>query len=255
MDRRTYLATGAAIGTSALAGCSFTAAASTQPPAVPQSKLDEGGWSETGEQTGQVLEQSYGPVTVTAVQHTLQYADTGLQAAVRERTLGQVDTALSVFFASHIDLSPNLDDLPVAQDRILSQVRANARDQFKQQMEKQGLTDIEKTGEGTIDIDTGETATTDELSAVFPFQGIDFEVADGSTVKIPATDIEVSARMAVWHHGDFVIVSGGAHPAENFATTVDEDLSEGVSVTVDIDLGLEPDSYHEEIGGLIAAVQ
>lgn len=257
MDRRSYLATGVAIGAGALAGCSFTAAASSAPPEIPQEKLDSGGWERTGEETGTVFEEPYGPVTVTGVQHTLQYADEALQSAVAERSLGEVQADFAVFFASHIDFSPNLDNLPagVGREEILARTRSTAREQFKQQMRDQGLQDIEKTGEGSIEIDTGETAETDKLNAVFPFQGITFDVTEEESVEIPAAEIDVAATMAVWHHGDFVIVSGGAHPTENFATSVDEDLSEGVSVSVDVDLGLQPDTYREEIRGLIASVQ
>lgn len=257
MERRTYLAIGASTATSALAGCSFTAAASTVPPDVPGDTLDAGGWEQAGEETGTVFEESYGPATITAAQHTLQFADRALQNEVNERTLGQVQASLAVFFASHIDFSPNLDELPggVGREEILDQVRANAREQFEGQMSDQGLTNIEKTGEDTIEIDTGETAETDQLSAVYPFEGISFEVTGGKSVEIPAAEIDVSATMAIWHHGDFVVIAGGAYPAENFATSVDQDLSEGVSVTVEVDLGLQSDAYREEIRSLVAGVR
>ncbi|MFC7028461.1 hypothetical protein ACFQH8_15605 [Halomicroarcula sp. GCM10025710] len=149
MNRRDYLAAGAGVGAAALSGCSFLAAAERPPPEVPQQRLDEGGWAQTNESSGTVLERDYGPVTLEAVSHTLQYVDQALQTRVADWTLGQVEAALSVFFATRVDFSPNLDNLPagVGQGEIVDQVKANSRDQFEGQMRDQGLTDIEKTGE------------------------------------------------------------------------------------------------------------
>ncbi|GGN96630.1 hypothetical protein [Haloarcula pellucida] len=258
MDRRDYLAVGASVGAAAMSGCSsFFAAAETPKPSVPSDRLESGGWEQSGENSGTVLEESYGPVTLQAVQHTLQYQDVALQQTVADRTLGRMETALSVWFASRIDFSPNLDNLPagVGQAQIVDQVQANARDQFERQMENQGLTSIERTGTGSVDIDTGETAETVNLGAVYPFEGISFDISETERVEIPPTDIGISAILAVWHHGDYVLVSGGAYPEENFEQSIDSDLSEGISVTVDIDLGLEPEAYRKEVRSLVAGVQ
>lgn len=255
MNRREYLAAGVGVGATALSGCSFLAAAETPRPDVPSDELDSEGWNQTSEESGTVLEEQYLGVTVEAVQHTLQFEDAALRQTVADRTLGEVDTALSVFFASRIDFSPNLDNLPGAQEQIVSRVEENARQQFEQQMKEQGLTDIEQTDTGTIEIDTGETADTQVLSAVFPFEGISFDVGQDQSVEIPPADIGIDATMATWHHGDYVLVAGGAHPGENYQQSIDDQLSKGISVSVDVDLGLQPSQYADEIRSLIAGVQ
>ncbi|EMA33016.1 DUF6517 family protein [Haloarcula japonica] len=257
MNRRDYLLAGATLGTAGLAGCSFLAAAEAPPPDVPKQRLEDGGWTRTDQSSETVFDRSYGPVSVEAVSSTVQYVDEQLQERVASRTLDQVQTALSVFFATRVDFSPNLDNLPagVGREELLAEVRTNARDSFEQQMEAQGLTDIEKTGEGTIDIDTGETAETVELSAVYPFEGIAFDVTDSEAVEIPASDIDISAMFAVWHHGDFVIISGGAYPVQNFEQVVESELSDGITVSVDVDLGLQPDTYRTEVRNLVTGVQ
>ncbi|RLM89434.1 DUF6517 family protein [Haloarcula sp. Atlit-7R] len=257
MNRRDYLLAGATLGTAGLAGCSFLAAAEAPPPNVPTAQLKDGGWTRTDQSSDTVFDRSYGPVSVEAVSSTVQYVDEQLQERVASRTLDQVQTALSVFFATRVDFSPNLDNLPAGAGReeLLSEVRTNARDSFEQQMEAQGLTDIEQSGEGTIDIATGETAETVELSAVYPFEGISFAVTENEAVEIPASNIDISAMFAVWHHGDFVIISGGAYPAQNFVQTVETDLSDGITVSVDVDLGLQPATYRTEVRDLVAGVQ
>ena len=257
MNRRDYLLAGATLGTAGLAGCSFLAAAEAPPPDVPTARLNDGGWTKTAQSSETVFDRSYGPVSVEAVSSTVQYADEQLQKRVASRTLDQVQTALSVFFATRVDFSPNLDNLPagVGREELLAEVKTNARDSFEQQMEAQGLTDIEKSGEGTIDIDTGETAETVNLSAVYPFEGISFDVTEDKAVKIPASDIDISAMFAVWHHGDFVVIFGGAYPAQNFEQVVENDLSDGITVTVDVDLGLQPETYRTEVRNLVTGVQ
>jgi hypothetical protein len=258
MDRRTYLATSLGAAAVGLSGCSsFTAAASVPRPVVPADRLESNGWAETADESGTIFSNDYGPVTVEGVQHTLRYEDAALRQRVADRTLGEVDTALAVFFATRIDFSPNLDNLPggIGRAEIISEVRSSAREQFEQQMRSQGLTDIETTGTGSIDIDTGETADTDNIGAVFPFDGLAFDVTDTESVEIPATDVDIEAVLGVWHHGDFVIVSGGAYPATNFAQTTETELSEGISVSVDVDLGLEPERYREAVRSLVAGVE
>jgi len=258
MNRRDYLAVGLGAAAAGISGCSsFVASAETPRPAVPTDRLQEGGWTETADDSGTVLKNEYGPVTVEAVQHTLRYEDAELRRQVTDRTLGRIDTALSVFFASRVDFSPNLDNLPggVGQAEIVEQVRQNAREQFESQMRSQGLTDIEETDTGSIDIDTGESADTDNLRTVFPFEGITFDVTDSESVAIPAADIEIEGVLAVWHHGDFVLVSGGASPAQNFQQGIETELSDGISVSIDVDLGLEPERYREEVRSLVAGVE
>lgn len=258
MDRRTYLTTGLGAAAIGLSGCSsFTAAAAAPRPAVPEDRLESGGWAETADESGTIFSNDYGPVTVEGVQHTLRYENAALRQQVADRTLGEVDTALAVFFATRIDFSPNLDNLPggIGRAEIVNEVRASARDQFEGQMRNQGLTDIETTGTGSLGIDTGETADTETLAAVYPFEGLTFDVTDTESVDIQAADVDIEAVLGVWHHGDFVIVSGGAYPAANFAQTNEAELSEGITVSVDVDLGLEPKRYRETVRSLVAGVE
>ncbi len=49
-------------------------------------------------------------------------------------------------------------------------------------------------------------------------------------------------------------MAGGAYPAENFARVTEADLSDAISVTIDVDLGLTPDAYREELFELVRNV-
>ena len=256
MDRRSYLAAATAAGSSLLAGCSFFAAASAPEPEVPADRLRQNGWERTDQTEQTVFERAYAGVTVTAVSNTVQYADAALAADVEEKSLGEVTTSLNTFFASRIDVSPALDDLPagVGEAEIVSRVDSRARTRFETQLADRGLVSIAATGERDFSVETGGTADLVEYTAAFPVDEISFRVTDGESVALDATRIEVAGYLATWDSGDYLIVAGGAHPTENYAQSVEESLSDAVTVSVNVDLGLTPDEYRSEILGYVRAV-
>jgi hypothetical protein len=255
MDRRRFLgATAAAAGATSLAGCS-TAVGSVPRPNIPQSKLDEGGWKKVSDEHRTVFERDFSGVTVTAKAHSVTYEDAALRKEIVEKTLDQVSGEFSLFSATRIDMAPGFDELPVAKDRILDQTEESARQQFEAQMENAGLSNVEQADTGTLTVDTGEDARLTTYEATFPVPTMTFPVTDDRTMEIEGDDLRVRGDLAVWQHGDFVLVAGGAHPGENFARDISKELSEAIEVSVSIDLGLTPDEYSQELRRLITAVQ
>ncbi|NIB99773.1 DUF6517 family protein [Halobacterium sp. R2-5] len=255
MNRRRFLGAAGVAGLAALAGCS-SAAGSVAPPSVPEGELSEGGWTQTDSSEETVFEQSYGPVTITATSSSVIYEDEALTADVREKTLGQVEGPLAIYSASHINFSPDLNNLPggVGRKEVLNEVEAAAEQQFEQQMRDNGLENVSKTGEEEFETDSGASPGVTTFSAEFPVGDMSYE-AGGETFELGGEPIEVAGDLAVWNDGDYVVVAGGAYPGENFATTTETDLSEAISVTVDVDLGLTPDEYRTEVRGLMAATR
>ncbi len=255
MERRRYLAAAASTGLAALAGCS-TAVGEVAPPDVPTDQLNEGGWERTDEDTRTVFEESYGPVTVTAKAHSLTYSDTALRESIREKTLGTIDAQVAVYSATHIDFGPDLNNLPggVGRAQLLDQTEQSARSQFRSRMESVGLQDITRSSTGSLTVDTGEEASVTEYEATFPVDSFSAEFR-GETLAVDLDDLSVAGTLAVWNHGDYVLVAGGAYPAQNAATSEATELSDAITVNVDIDLGLTPEAYREEVLGLITATQ
>lgn len=253
MQRRTFLAGAAAGVAGGLAGCS----ARGQPPApsIPQSMLDDGGWEQYDERVETVFERTFVGVTVTAEAHTLQFEDVALRTDVREKTLGTIDARLAVLFASRIAISPNLSSLPGARGQVLDQVESSARQQFEAQLSAAGLQDVNQSSTGSLSVDTGESARLTEYAAGFPFDGASFPVTGDASVSLPGGSIGVAGLLAVWQHGDYVLLAGGAYPAENYADSVSESLSEAITVSVDVDLGLTPDAYRSEVRDLVTVVE
>lgn len=254
MDRRRFLGATAAAGVAGIAGCS-TAVGTIPRPAVPESRLDDGGWEKVNDEHRTVFEREFAGVSVTAKAHSMTYEDAALRTEIESKTLDQVSGQFAIFSATRIDMAPNLDDVPVAKGRILDATEESAREQFRAQMTSAGLSDVSQSGTGTLAVDTGEDARLTTYEAAFAVPTMTFPVTDDRTVEIEGGDIGVRGDLAVWHHGDFVLVAGGAYPGESFARDVSKELSDAIEISVSIDLGLTPDEYGNELRGLVTAVE
>lgn len=257
MNRRAYLASVVGLSTATLAGCT-TASGSVSPPQVDETRLKDDGWELTEDETERVFEREFGGVvTVTADAYTVTYEHRALQDDLAEKTLGNVDFAPASFFASRVQFDPNIADLPagVGLKELMEETTENAKESFEQQLRGMGLSDVEEREETSLEIDAGETADAYRYTATYPFDAMSLQLTDDSHIEIEGGELPIDGWLAVWHHDGSVLISGGGYPAENFARTVEESLTSGIDVTVEIDLELEPDRYEEKLLALIAAVR
>jgi hypothetical protein len=255
MNRRRFLGAAGVAGLGAVAGC-MNALGTVAPPDVPEQQLEDGGWEQTDRTEQTVFEQEYGPVTVTGKSTTLTFEDTQLAQSVTEKTLGQIEGTLAMYSASHINFSPDLNNLPggVGREEVLERVDTAANEQFRQRMRDNGLENVTKTGTQRFQTDSGADAGLTTYSAEYPVGELTYETGSESfTIDVGA--IEVAGDLAVWNEGDYVVVAGGAYPFENFTKTTQKDLSDAITVTIDIDLGLTPEEYRSEVRGLMAATR
>jgi len=255
MNRRRFLGGAGVVGLGALAGCT-NALGSVAPPQVPEQQLNNSGWEQTDRSEETVLDESYGPVNVTAKSATLTFSDTALADEVSEKTLGRIEGTLAIYAASHINFDPNLNNLPagVGTEEVVSETETQARQQFKQRMRDQGLENVEQVDEEEFTTDSGRSPGLATYRGEFPVGTIEFDAND-ETFTLDVGTIEVAGDLAVWNQGEYVVVAGGAYPAENYAETVENDLSDAISVAVDVDLGLTPGEYREEVRSLMAATK
>lgn len=258
--RRAFLGLAAAAGTAALAGCSGasgTVSAARRPPVVPEDRLSEGGWERSDDVTQDpAFEQNAGPVTVTASTRTLLYDDADLRAEIEEKTLGQASGQFATFFASRVTFDPDLTSLPAGAGRkeLLGQVESQSRAQFEARLKQAGLGPVEQVGTGSFDVASGASARLTEYEATYAFEGFSVDVGE-EPITIEGGEIPVAGHLAAWIASDSVLVAGGAYPAANFAREVTESPSAAIDLSVDIDLGLTPDAYREELFGLMRRVE
>ena len=253
MDRRTLLGTAAGLGIAGLAGCATLADASVSPPNVPEDDLKSKGWTQVDSTQDTILEESYGPVTLTAKAYTVIYSNTALRERVKEDSLGKVDSRLALFSATRIDFSPDLGDLPggVGRKEVMDKIEENARDRFRSRLKDAGLEEVTRTDTGSFDVNTGESASLTEYEATYDVPTFDFAIDANNTVSIEGQSLTVNGALAVWHHGDFSIVAGGAYLGENFTKSTTKHPSDAITVSVDVDLGFEPETYRENVHGFI----
>jgi hypothetical protein len=234
-------------------------------PVVPAQELEDDGWVQIAETSETVLDDAAGPIDVEAIASTVQYEDRALVREIMEtpvtveyrgqtatETLGEYlgeefDQAMSVFAATKIDLTPHVDELPggLGRAEVMDPVETQAREQFEQQLRDAGLEDVTRASVGTLEVDSGQSATLFEYRASFPVEETQVSVL-GGTLDIPGDDIEIAGYLAIWHNGRNVLIGAGAHPNENYAETV-TDTVQGAELTLSFDLELSPDSLRAEL--------
>jgi len=262
VTRRRLLAGGAAVAVAGLSGCLGTRDGAVPAPEVTSDRIDDG-WRRFDESESTVFEQSYGPVTVTALEHTTVYE----YASVAEALSESFDASGSpvIFFATRSDIRPAIDSLPVGigRDRLMAEVETAAVDAFRSQLSASGIEDAEIVDEGTSTVRSGHTATTWQLEGEFVFDGA-VPLPDGSTTSLNET-VEIESRLGVWHDGTDVLVAGGAYPAEPITETIDEALPSLIDAETLLDeladeetreaLATDPATFDEEISALLISVE
>ena len=222
--RRRLLAGGAAVGVAGVAGCLGGRDGPVPAPEVTSDRI--GDWRQTDESESTAVEQSYGPVTVRALERTRIFE----YAPVADALAETVDASGSpvVFFATRIDLRPAIDQLPagIGRDRVMSEVETAAVDAFRARLRNAGVEDAAIADEGITTVRSGHTATAWRLTGEYALDGA-IPLPAGSTADVSGT-LEIGARLGVWHDGTDVIVAGGAYPTEPLIGILDEALPDSV---------------------------
>ena len=258
--RRRLLAGGAAIGTVGLAGCLGGRDGPVPEPEVTSDRIED--WRQIDESESTAFEQSYGPVTVRALERTRIFE----YAPVADALAETVDASGSpvLFFATRIDLRPAIDQLPagIGRDRVMSRVETAATDAFRAQLRTAGIENVEVAEEMTTTVRSGHTATAWRLTGEYPIDG-GIPLPDGSTTDVEGV-LDIGARLGVWHDGTDVLVAGGAYPTEPLIGVLDEALPNFVDAETVVrqiagaetaeTLATDPANFDEDVSQLLISV-
>jgi hypothetical protein len=258
--RRRLLAGGAAVGVAGLAGCLGGRAGPVPAPEVTSDRIED--WRQTDESQSTAFEQSYGPVTVRAREHTRIFE----YAPVADALAETVDASGSpvVFFATRIDLRPAIDRLPadVGRDRVMGRVETAATDAFRARLRTAGIENVEVAEEMITTVRSGGTATAWRLTGEYALDG-GIPLPTGSTAEIDRS-LETEARLGVWHDGTGVIVAGGAYPTEPLLEVFDDALPDSVDAETAVTqladaetaeaLATDPAAFDEDVSQLLISV-
>ena len=260
--RRRLLATSAAAGAVATAGCLGTRDGDVPDPSVVDQRIDDG-WRLIDESDGLVFEESFGPVTIQALERTDVYEYVDVAEALAE-AFG-VSGSPVLFFASRIDLRPAIDQLPggIGRGRLMEEVRPAAEAAFRDQLRESGLEDVELEETETVTVTSGFEATAFRFTARFPMEG-EMESPVGGTESVDGV-LDLEARLAVWHDGTDVLLSGGAYPTEPISDVIDRSLTDALDAddvieetldeeTADV-LATDPETFAEAVDALLVSVE
>jgi hypothetical protein len=222
--RRRLLAGGAAVGAAGLAGCLGGRDGPVPAPEVTSDRIED--WRQTDASESTAFEQSYGPVTVRALERTRIFEYAPVADALAE-TVGASGSPV-VFFATRIDLRPAIDRLPagIGRDRVMGEVEAAATDAFRARLRDAGIEDVEVAEEMTTTVRSGGTATAWRLTGEFALDG-EIPLPTGSAADVGGV-LDMGARLGVWHDGTDVLVAGGAYPTEPLLDVLGEALPDFV---------------------------
>lgn len=257
MDRRQLLETvsGGVAGATGLAGC--LAGASAGPPSTPDDRLEANGWELVDRGRREAFTLTIAGQDITATSTTVVYENVTLREAVTERTLGQVNDVPLRFFAGRVTIDPDLTSLPggLGREQVIDEVEANARTVVSYRMESNGIEGVERVRTGNVRVGVDGPARRTDLRGTIQLGSISIPVADGETIELDAGAIPVAGRLAVWEVEGSVLVGGGTFPAENLVVDTETELSSAISVSVDVDLGLEPSRYEERVMTLVRGIE
>jgi len=195
------------------------------PPAVPESRLAEAGFTLAEKSTEPIFELS--KVRVTGA--TRRYEDAAAREALRTATDGETDRMVRFFAATGLEFAPSLP--PGGLSAIAPMVRSEAIAAFETRLEDRGLVEVRRrrTDRRTVGDATAHLAT---FAAVDP--------------GMESRRLPLECWIAVRTDDRSVVVTGG-YPAEPLSRSFD--LS-----TDDDRLDRGRASYREEYFDLLAAV-
>lgn len=267
MYRRRLLGTLAGLSAVGGAGCtaptgSGGGSAGVAHPSLPERRLTRGGWTEAADPPpARVYQREFGGVgRLSATENTVIFEDAALNSRLRDETMGAFpgeNETLRLFFATRaaINSTANLDTWPGVRDEVFDGVRAAANEEFAARLRDNGVEDVDREDDGTISVEGGHEASVTRHTGRYRYERMTVPVTADESLDLDGGTVDVEGIVAAWRPGDDIRLAGGAYPAETVEEELTADLTDAITVTVDVDLGLSPDRYRTELRDLVAGVE
>lgn len=265
MDRRDFLRTAGVTAVAAgAAGCSTTDSGGSAGgdgrypyPSVPERALD--GW-ELVDRRAEDERRRFGGIGVDQHTRTEVYEFARLSKAVAQKTLGQFEGEMGAFFASRTTFEGYAASL-VGTERVAE----TGLEEMTAEMESMGMTDVRRVEPRDPRPTVADGQAFREVSGTYPVEDVSFETelpGDArQTFEIEGGEVSVRGFLAAWMPDwNTAYVAGGAYPDGDFERESVESVTggergDGIDVTVNVDLNLDPEAYREELIGLVERVE
>lgn len=262
MERREFIATAGALGSTALAGCVSSPAdggadVEVSPPTVNNITDD---WEVfSNPETTKFGEFQIAGFGVEAYGNTIVYTYLPVKERMDEYTGGTFQTELVLFFVSHVELF-GVDELvpDFVFDRVIKQ-------SLRDQVGDYGVERIEEadTLPETIETNSGATATRiayrgefirDNVTAPLPLPDGGSKTVNFGTVRVP-----IQVRSAYWRDGKDMYIAGGAYPLGDISEVSNRfdirgGYNSGIDARVYFNFDFETGQYERETQDMIKKV-
>ena len=251
MERRAFLGSIACGGAIAVAGC-LGPDRDLDPPVVTDARIEDD-WREVERSRGVAFDRSFGPIGISAREHTIVYEYVPLAAVVDEFTDG-VDGPAGGLFASRLDVSPSVDGLPLGRSQLLSRVDRRGNEAFERELRRNDVEGIERTGTDPFRSDTGHDGTLTSYRGSVPVPEGEYTLGD-MRLSLDLGALDVEARFASWHDGTDVLLAGCIFPANSIEDVIEGALPGFLSTDLDLDVGYEPADFEDEVTALLRSIE
>ncbi|MFC7155467.1 hypothetical protein ACFQPA_08360 [Halomarina halobia] len=165
-------------------------------PAVPEERLERGGWSLVEESTETLVRLP----AARALGYTRLYEDAALRARIREAA--GIDRRWRFFFATRLTFAPPLP-AGVGPALLLPTVTAEVRRTFADDLRERGFRGVERGRTEQVRVRSGGRARLQSFRARLPLD------VDGRSAAVP-----VEGWIGVWAADGEFRVAGGAYPTD-----------------------------------------
>lgn len=223
-------------------------------PTVTSERLED--WTLSTSQR-----QQFGSVSgVRPHARTRLYDNETLREAMTEKTLGQFDQSLAMFFATHI----NLDGI-MARFASQSDIAEPVFAEFRNEMAANGITNIDEVSpsDPKPEYDSGSTHVEyrGEYETPAISKPITIDGADEQTINLPSQRLDITGIAASWQVDEHTwFAAGGVFPAENYETTNGFSLSgdgenDGIDIQIAINLDIPYEQLRQDVVNLAESVR
>lgn len=265
MDRRDFLRTAGATAVAAgAAGCSTSDTGADADgdgqysyPSIPRRALE--GWT-LSDRRAEDERRRFGGVGLDQHTRTEVYEFSRLSEEVAEKTLEQFEGDLGAFFASRVTFEGYASYLADAE-----RVADEGLEEMTAEMETMGITDVRETDPSDPRPAVADGQAVREVVGAYPVEDLSLETElpgeSRQTFEVEGGEVPVRGFLAAWKTGRrTAYVAGGAYPDDNFAresavSVTGDGRGDGIDVTVNVDLNLEPEAYRAELVDLVERVE
>ena len=259
INRRTILATLGTAGVSALAGCGSATDSSIGEPSekvVPAPSVETGNrWKLiTPKSKSRILQKgSIIFLDYQAVGHINRYEDNILRRRIREDTFGEVDRPFSIAFCGRIDVFPSSVSLASS---IVGSTDESILENLKSAMREFGVTNIRDVGSRTFPDAPGEFKQVVGEYHIDPviIEGVDLPHSNRDRLRFGEGTIPIKGIVTNWKSDGSILVGGGVYPDGPFRETEEITMSNSISLSINIDLHLQPQQREAEIVDFVRSI-